>query len=202
MSTDTTSHHTPAAPDTPDALGTSLLRLARASIATALGRRMDAAEDAPGLQAPGACFVTLTQAGQLRGCIGSLQARRSLRADVQANAVAAALHDTRFAPLSLAELDHTDIEVSVLSPMQAMHFASEANALAQLRPGVDGVVFEFGHHRSTFLPQVWEQLPDPRDFMAHLKRKAGLSADFWDADVRLQRYTVHPWHEHPRTGRT
>lgn len=201
MSTDATSHHTPTAPDTPDALGTSLLRLAHASIATALGRRMDAAGDAPGLQAPGACFVTLTQAGQLRGCIGSLQARRSLLADVKANAVAAALHDTRFAPLTLAELDHTDIEVSVLSPMQAMHFASETDALAQLRPGVDGVVFEFGRHRSTFLPQVWAQLPDARDFMAHLKRKAGLSANFWDADVRLQRYTVQSWHEQPPTGR-
>lgn len=202
MSTDATPRHMPATLDTPEALGTSLLRLARASIATALGRRMDADDDAPGLQAPGACFVTLTQAGQLRGCIGSLQARRSLRADVQANAVAAALHDTRFAPLTLAELDHTDIEVSVLSPMQAMHFASETDALAQLRPGVDGVVFEFGPHRSTFLPQVWAQLPDPRDFMAHLKRKAGLPADFWHADVRLKRYTVHPWHEHPPTGRS
>lgn len=197
MSTDTTPHGEPA---NPQALGASLLRIARASIATALGRPMPTAEDTPGLEVPGACFVTLTQHGQLRGCIGSLEARRSLLADVKANAVAAALHDTRFAPLSLAELAHTDLEVSVLSPMQAMHFQSEADALAQLRPGVDGVVFEFGSYRSTFLPQVWAQLPDARDFMAHLKRKAGLPADFWAAGVCLQRYTVQPWHE-PRTTR-
>lgn len=184
-----------------DALGACLLRLARASISTALGRRVDTTEDAAELHAPGACFVTLTQQGQLRGCIGSLQARRSLRADVQANAVAAALQDTRFAPLSLAELEHTDIEVSVLSPMQAMQFANEADALAQLRPGVDGVVFEWGAHRSTFLPQVWEQLPQTCDFMAQLKRKAGLPGNFWDTGVRLQRYTVQPWHETRTAGR-
>jgi len=194
---------TPSALPAPnDALGASLLKLARASIATALGQRVAVACDDAALQAPGACFVTLTQHGQLRGCIGSLQPRRSLLADVQANAVAAALQDTRFAPLTLQELPQTDIEVSVLSPMQPMHFDSEADALAQLRPGVDGVVFEFGPYRSTFLPQVWAQLPTPREFMSHLKRKAGLAPDFWDAGVRLQRYTVHPWHEQPVTGGT
>jgi len=192
---------TPIQADTlSEALGASLPGIARASIANALGCPMALNTHAAALQAAGACFVTLTQHGQLRGCIGSLQARRSLLADVQANAVAAALQDTRFAPLTLKELPGTDIEVSVLSPMQPMHFTSEADALAQLRPGVDGVVFEFGPYRSTFLPQVWEQLPNVREFMAHLKRKAGLSADFWDADVRLQRYTVHPWHEHPPAG--
>jgi hypothetical protein len=197
--------HTESAPTAPsrvsETLGASLLRLARASISSALGHRVDTTEDTAELHAPGACFVTLTQHGQLRGCIGSLQARRSLLADVQANAVAAALQDTRFVPLSLAELEQTDIEVSVLSPMQPMQFANEADALAQLRPGVDGVVFEFGHHRSTFLPQVWEQLPQARDFMAQLKRKAGLPADFWDVGVRLQRYTVQPWHETRAAGR-
>jgi len=198
--------HTDATPGTPfasatlsDQLGASLLNLARASISSALGHRVDAKVEADNaaLEAPGACFVTLTQRGQLRGCIGSLQARRSLLADVQANAVAAALQDTRFAPLTLKELPVTDIEVSVLSPMQDLPFDSEADALAQLRPGVDGVVFEFGRYRSTFLPQVWVQLPEARDFMAHLKRKAGLPANFWDAGVRLQRYSVHPWHETP-----
>lgn len=188
-------HTEPAPCGCSESLGDSLLHLARASIATALGRPGDAVDDVAGLQDPGACFVTLTQHGQLRGCIGSLQARRSLRADVQANAVAAALQDTRFAPLRLAELAHTDIEVSVLSPMQPLQFADEADALAQLRPGVDGVVFEYGPHHSTFLPQVWAQLPQPRDFMAQLKRKAGLPANFWDAGVRLQRYTVQSWHE-------
>ena len=178
-----------------DDRGATLLPIARAAISTALGRPLLAPEDAPWLQQPGACFVTLTQRGQLRGCIGTLQAHRALRDDVKVNAVAAALRDPRFAPLLATELERTRIEVSLLSAPQAMDFDTEAQALAQLQPGVDGVVFEFGHHRSTFLPQVWEQLPSATEFMAHLKRKAGLAPDFWDKDVRLQRYTVHLWHE-------
>jgi AMMECR1 domain-containing protein len=87
-------------------------------------------------------------------------------------------------------LKNTKIEISLLTLPQPMQFKDEADARAQLRPGIDGVVFEFGHHRSTFLPQVWEQLPSPREFMAHLKRKAGLPEDFWAADVLLSRYRV------------
>ncbi len=184
-----------ARPAESKAAGDTLLPIARAAISTALGRPRHAAEHAPWLQEPGACFVTLTQQGRLRGCIGSLEARRSLLADVKSNAVAAALHDTRFAPLTLAELALTQLEVSVLSPLEAMHVNSEAHALAQMRPGVDGLVFEYGHHRSTFLPQVWHQLPDARQFLAHLKQKAGLPPDFWDATVRLQRYRVQQWQE-------
>ncbi len=172
-----------------------LLPIARAAIAGALGLDAQAPEDASCLQEPGACFVTLTQRGQLRGCIGSLEARRSLLADVKANAVAAALQDPRFAPLTPGELALTRVEVSLLSPLQEMHFASEADALAQLRPGIDGIVLSSGRHRSTFLPQVWEQLPDAAEFMAQLKRKAGLAADFWDPAVRLQRYSVTKWQE-------
>ncbi len=175
--------------------GKVLLPIARSSIGHALGRPHTAPENAPWLQELGACFVTLTQQGQLRGCIGSLQAHRSLLADVKANAVAAALHDPRFNPLTAMELEHTEIEVSLLSPMQAMQFSSQAEALAQLRPGVDGVVLEFGRYRSTFLPQVWEQLPAVTEFMAHLKRKAGLPANFWATEVKLQRYTVSKWKE-------
>lgn len=175
--------------------GHTLLPIARASIARTLGRSLAANETAPWLVEPGACFVTLTQHGELRGCIGSLEARLPLLADVKANAVAAAFQDPRFSPLSEHELDVIEIEVSQLSLMQPLTFASEAEALAQLRPGVDGVVFEFGARRSTFLPQVWEQLPDTQEFMAHLKRKAGLPAGFWAAEVRLQRYTVSKWKE-------
>jgi AmmeMemoRadiSam system protein B/AmmeMemoRadiSam system protein A len=187
-------------PKTPEATssnvdGKVLLSIARAAISTALGRTMNASEEAPWLFEPGACFVTLTQSHQLRGCIGSLQAHRSLMADVKANAVAAALHDSRFAPLTLAELHLTDVEISVLSAMQPLAWTSEADALSQLRPGVDGVVFGFGHHHSTFLPQVWEQLPTAQIFMAHLKHKAGLPPDFWDEGVQLQRYTVSKWKE-------
>jgi AmmeMemoRadiSam system protein A len=175
--------------------GHILLPIARGAIADALGRRLAAREDAEWLHEHGACFVTLTQQGELRGCIGSLEARRSLLEDVKANACAAAFSDPRFPPLALRELDHTRVEVSVLSPMEPMAFTGEQDALAQLRPHVDGVVFEYGYYRSTFLPQVWEQLPRPGEFMGQLKRKAGLSADFWSQGVRLSRYTVSKWRE-------
>lgn len=179
----------------PTDAGLTLLPMARAAITGALGCSGVDAHDAAWLDEPGACFVTLTQAGQLRGCIGSLEARRSLRDDIKANAVAAALHDSRFAPLTAHELETTRVEVSVLSPMQAMAFSSESDALSQLRPGVDGIVFACDGRRSTFLPQVWEQLPDGAVFLAHLKRKAGLPSDFWSDRVRLHRYTVSKWVE-------
>lgn len=177
--------------------GQVLLALARAAITQALGAATHPVDDAvaPWLQEPGASFVTLTQHGELRGCIGTLEAHRPLRHDVQANAVAAALRDPRFAPLMERELTITKVEISLLSPMQALDARSEAEALARLRPGVDGLVLHYGAQRSTFLPQVWEQLPDARDFMAQLKRKAGLPATFWHADVRLLRYTVTKWKE-------
>lgn len=190
MSTDSTK----SAPDS-DESGAILLPIARAAISTALGRTLEAAEDAVWLQELGACFVTLTQQEQLRGCIGTLEARCSLLTDLKSNAVAAALHDPRFLPLAVTELEHTEIEVSLLSPMQAMRFDSEADALSQLQPGVDGVVFEFERYRSTFLPQVWEQLPTATEFIAHLKHKAGLSPDFWAKGVRLHRYGVRKWKE-------
>ena len=185
---------------TPDAdpsldRGTTLLPIARGAIASALGRGVEVDEAAPWLRELGASFVTLTQAGQLRGCIGTLHARRPLLADVKGNAVAAALNDPRFAPLRAIELALTRIEVSLLSPLQAIDFDNQAQALAQLRPGVDGVMLEFGRHRSTFLPQVWAQLPTAPEFMAQLKRKAGLPPDFWALGLRLHRYNVHKWKE-------
>lgn len=179
-----------------DNKGEILIPIARASIADALGRPLKADESAIWLQDEAASFVTLTQNAQLRGCIGTLEAHRSLLEDVKHNARAAAFQDPRFTPLTSEELDITEVEVSLLSAMQAMSFSSEQDALAQLRPGIDGVVFEYGHYRSTFLPQVWEQLPETKDFMAHLKHKAGLQADFWADEVRLKRYTVSKWKEH------
>ncbi len=183
-----------------DAQGPVLLRIARASIAQALGRGLPCATDAPWLQEWGATFVTLSQQGELRGCIGTLQARRPLLEDIQSNAVAAALRDPRFAPLTAQELDNTQIEISVLSALQALAFSSESEALAQLRPGVDGLVLEWGRHHATFLPQVWEQLPTAALFLAHLKHKAGLPGDFWASDIRLQRYTVRTFSEPEHTG--
>jgi AmmeMemoRadiSam system protein A len=175
--------------------GATLLPIARAAIATALGRPDASPQDAAWLHEPGASFVTLKQQGQLRGCIGTLQAKAPLLADVKANAVAAATQDPRFAPLVWHELAQTVIEVSVLSALQPMVFANQAQALAQLTPGVDGLVLEFERYRSTFLPQVWTQLPGASDFLAQLKRKAGLPADFWAPTLRLSRYQVSQWAE-------
>lgn len=175
--------------------GATLLGLARAEIAAKLGRPAHRPAEAPWLAEPGATFVTLTRNGDLRGCIGTLEAYRPLGVDVRENAVAAAFRDPRFPPLSADEYDDIRVEVSLLSPSEPLAAASEDEALALLRPHVDGVVLEYGHHRATFLPQVWEQLPDPAGFLAHLKRKAGLPADFWDRDVRLSRYTVAKWKE-------
>ncbi|MDP2963592.1 MAG: AmmeMemoRadiSam system protein A [Sulfurimicrobium sp.] len=175
--------------------GKILLAIARATISSALGKAMQADESPPWLQEPGATFVTLTQQGELRGCIGSLEAHRPLLVDVKANALAAAFRDPRFPPLIADELDRTQVEVSLLSPLSPIVFNSEEDALAQLQPEVDGIVFEYEFYRSTFLPQVWEQLPQPAEFMAHLKHKAGLSPGFWDTNVRLFRYTVNKWKE-------
>lgn len=175
--------------------GKVLLPIARAAISRVLNVPQTADESAPWLAEHGACFVTLTQHGELRGCIGTLQAHRPLLADVKENAVSAALRDPRFAPLSAQELDITAVEISLLSATRPMEVRHEADALAQLRPGVDGIVFEYGRYRSTFLPQVWEQLPQPHQFMAHLKRKAGLPDNFWAEGVVLSRYTVTKWSE-------
>ncbi len=179
--------------------GKILLSIARAAIAETLELpHASIAELARGqtwLQKKAACFVTLTQHGQLRGCIGTLEAHQPLLEDVIHNANAAAFRDSRFSPLRSDEFDITEIEISLLSTMQPLDFSSEQDALAQLRPGIDGVLFESGQHRSTFLPQVWQQLPDSQTFMAHLKNKAGLSTDFWSDDVRLYRYTVTKYKE-------
>ena len=147
------------------------------------------------LDTPGAAFVTLTQQGALRGCIGSLTAYRSLREDVAANAVNAAVRDPRFPTLTADELPDTHIEVSVLSAPEPYPFTDRADALSRLRPGVDGLTLEYGNHRGTFLPQVWDSLTQPDDFLAHLVRKAGLPAGWWDDDARLSSYTVKAFEE-------
>ncbi|MCX7166784.1 MAG: AmmeMemoRadiSam system protein A [Rhodocyclales bacterium] len=175
--------------------GPALLVRARNAIAAQLQQPTQAEAAHPALALPGATFVTLTQNGQLRGCIGSLQAHRPLDQDVRANAVAAAFRDPRFPPLTLAELARTRVEVSLLTAPVPMSFSSEADAVSQLRPHVDGIILTAGQQRGTFLPQVWEQLPEPRMFMAHLKQKAGLPADWWSSEVQLQRYEVQKWKE-------
>ena len=109
--------------------------------------------------------------------------------------MAAAFRDPRFKPLSAGEFEAVEVELSLLSPLEPMSFTGEQDALAQLRIGEDGVVFEYGYHSSTFLPQVWEELSEPAEFLAHLKYKAGLPPDFWDREVKLMRYTVTKWRE-------
>ncbi|MCK9389517.1 MAG: AmmeMemoRadiSam system protein B [Sulfuritalea sp.] len=180
--------------DTAD-LGPALLVRARNAIAARLDQPTQAEAAHPALALPGATFVTLTQNGDLRGCIGSLEAHRPLDQDVRANAVAAAFRDPRFPPLTLAEFPRTRVEVSLLTTPVPMTFSSEADALRQLRPNVDGIILTAGQHRGTFLPQVWEQLPEPRQFLALLKQKAGLPTDWWSPEVKLQRYEVRKWKE-------
>jgi len=177
--------------------GSVLIALARHAIADRLGIRSPAPdiEAADWLQSQAATFVTLTMHGSLRGCIGTLAAYRPLLDDVQANAVAAAFHDPRFPALQVDEFGAIQVEVSLLSAMQPLFVSDESEACANIRPGLDGVVLEYGAHKGTFLPQVWEQLPEPAQFMAHLKLKAGLPADFWHPDMRLFTYQVDKFKE-------
>jgi len=178
-----------------DALGKALLIRARNAIAEQLGQPTAPEPDADAIKEPGAVFVTLTQNGALRGCIGSLEAWRPLDADVRSNARAAAFSDPRFPPLSEKELPTTRVEVSLLTPATPIRFISEEDAISQLRPGLDGVILECGSHRGTFLPQVWDNLPERRMFLSHLKRKAGLPADYWVPGIKLSRYEVQKWKE-------
>jgi len=172
-----------------------LLAIARASIAHGLthGRSLpvDLAALPPALRANGAAFVTLRKPdGALRGCIGSLEARRALALDVAENAVRAALHDPRFSPIRGDELADLGLHLSILSAPEPMQVHSEADLLGQLRPGIDGLILEDGPHRATFLPDVWSELPSPREFVRHLKRKAGMRPDHWSPSLRAQRYTT------------
>lgn len=179
----------------------NLIAVARHAIATELGAAAPPFHDDPRLHERGACFVTLTLNGELRGCIGSLEARGPLLRDIEHNARAAAFGDPRFSPLSSEEYPHIAVEISLLSPTEPLQFGSEAEALAGLRPGIDGVVFEYRHLRGTFLPQVWEQLPRPQQFIARLKQKCGLPANFWSDEVKLSRYTVDKFVERKRSVR-
>jgi len=179
----------------PKDAGDVLLPLARAAIASQLGIDRSARGDHPWLRQPGACFITLTAGARLRGCIGTLRAHRALIDDVRANAVAAAFRDPRFKPLAAAEFSGVSVEVSVLSALEPMIVSDEKDAIRQLRPGIDGVVFQYGHHSGTFLPQVWDSFGDPAEFLAHLRYKAGLPPDFWDSEVKLSRYWVTKWRE-------
>jgi AmmeMemoRadiSam system protein A len=171
----------------------ALLGIARASIRHGLEHgsplRVDPDRFSPRLREPGACFVTLRRSGRLRGCVGSLDATRSLVEDVAHNAFASAFRDSRFEPLTEEEeRAGLDVHLSVLTPPEPLPCRSEAELLSKLQPGIDGLILQDGPHRATFLPSVWESLTEPKKFLTELKRKAGLSENHWSDGIRFQRY--------------
>jgi hypothetical protein len=142
----------------------------------------------PELLAPQATFATLTLNGELRGCIGTLEAYRPLVDDLIANAKAAAFEDPRFYPLSPEEFENTLLEISLLSAPQKLTYHDIADLKAQVVPGEDGIILQLGHRRATFLPQVWEQLPHFEQFFSHLCQKAGLGANCLASHPDIYRY--------------
>ena len=137
-----------------------------------------------------ATFVTLEKNKNLRGCIGMLEAIFPLVEDIAENAFSAAFKDPRFPPVQKNEINDLQIHISILSDPEPMHFSSEEDLLNQLRPNIDGLILEEGNHRGTFLPSVWETLPDKKQFLRHLKNKAGLPPDYWSDTVKVSRYTT------------
>lgn len=150
--------------------------------------QLDAKDYNEGLQKTACCFVSLHKGSELRGCMGSLEPRQALVYDVADHAYAAAFNDYRFSSVQAAELDELDIEISVLSEKIALRFESEEDLLEQLQPNVDGLVIEEGGKRATFLPVVWQQLPNRNDFLIQLKRKAGMADDYWSRTIKAYRY--------------
>jgi len=180
--------------------GALLLRIARRSLEETLRRgrmyEVDLASLPPRLQEKGASFVTLTQQGTLRGCIGSAYAHQPLALDVRDNAVKAALADPRFPPMRAEELDDVHIEVSVLSPLQRLTYDTPDELLAHIEPGRHGVFLVRGSRRALLLPQVWEKLPDKVTFLEQLALKAGLPADAWrDPETSIYIFEVQEFHE-------
>ena len=162
----------------------------RDGLAGGQGLQVDLGDYPSTLTRPGASFVTLNLDGELRGCIGHLEARQPLVRDVAENAWLAAFRDPRFAPLSSDEFTRLEMSISILSAPEPLEFSSESELLRVIRPGVDGLILQEGRRQGTFLPSVWDSLPNPRDFLRHLKLKAGLSADYWSDDIEVSRYTT------------
>jgi AmmeMemoRadiSam system protein A len=187
--------------------GELLVQVARCALMKRLGRKLSApqldrlqeARSDPALQDPCGTFVTLKLKGDLRGCIGNLSACEPLVESVDRNAVNAGFQDPRFGPLSAAEIEQVQIEVSVLTPARGLDYAGAEDLLRKLRPGVDGVIIRQGHASATFLPQVWEQLPKPADFLGHLCLKAGLGRDAWKkSKLEVSTYQVQHFDEAER----
>jgi hypothetical protein len=178
----------------------ALLRIARQAIEDAVLKRKPPRPDAATLpaeaMAPGASFVTLTIHGRLRGCIGALEAYQPLADDVREHAMEAALHDYRFPPLSVQELSDLEIEISRLTPPEPLEYSNPEELLQRLRPGVDGVLLRDGPRRATFLPQVWEKIPDPAEFLNHLCAKMGAAESLWrKKPLQVMTYQVEEFRE-------
>jgi AmmeMemoRadiSam system protein A len=179
----------------------TLLRLARESLENAVrGKHLPVLEETqltPTLREAGASFVTLTIRGELRGCIGTLQAYQPLADDVREHAVSAGLDDYRFPPVNVGELSRIHIEVSRLTAPQILVYTNADDLLTRLRPGVDGVILMDGSRRATFLPQVWENLPESAGFLNQLCAKMGAAPNLWrhkHLDVKI--YQVEEFQEH------
>jgi uncharacterized protein len=174
----------------------TLLQTAAASISYGLTHRVPSpitlSQFAPTLHVERATFVTLRIGEQLRGCIGSLYARRPLVTDVTENAFSAAFRDKRFSPLTAEEFAQLNYHISVLHPPQVIHAASRADLITQLRPGIDGLILEEAkaNKRATFLPDVWETLGQPEQFLSQLMKKGGWPDHDWPTDLKISRYTT------------
>ncbi len=169
-----------------------LLELAKSSIRQGLqtGKplKINLSDYQAALIEPRATFVTLHRNQQLRGCMGVLEAIRPLAEDISENAFSAAFKDPRFPALETDEFDDLEIHLSLLTPAEPVSFTSEQDLLSQLKPGIDGLIFQDGYRRATFLPSVWESLPKPDQFLRHLKQKAGLAPDYWSNNIKVFRY--------------
>ena len=178
----------------------TLLRIAREAMESAVrGRALPPLEKEslpPALRENGASFVTLTIHDDLRGCIGALEAYQPLATDVREHAIAAALEDPRFPPVSENELNRIHIEVSYLTQPQELQYADGNDLLKKLRPHIDGVILKHGFRRATFLPQVWEKIPEPEEFLRQLCYKMGAGPNLWrEAKLQVYIYQVEEFHE-------
>jgi len=171
-----------------------LIDTARRAISYGLAENLtlplDAKEFDSSLQQHRASFVTLHLNENLRGCIGTLEAYQPLISDVAQNAFSAAFRDPRFPPMSQKEFPHLHYHISILTPPSPLTVTSEADLLNQLRPNIDGIIIQEGMKRGTFLPSVWEQLPDKKSFLTQLKLKAGFSPNYWSDNITIERYEV------------
>jgi hypothetical protein len=194
-----TEPYTTADRATPTSDERALPGIARASIAHGLSHDVplepNMSQFGGTLARSGASFVTLKLNDELRGCVGSAEPHQPLVRDVARNAHGAAFGDTRFAPLTAVELDHISLSVSILGPLSPIEAANEAELIENLVPGEDGLVLSDQGRRGLFLPQVWDMLRDPEDFVAHLKLKAGFARSYWSPTMVAQRFHVHTYRE-------